>query len=685
MRSFLQKFVSISMLISMILVFPLAARKSHAVEFPGPAPGEARAKVIDGRCVLENGAIACVWTFNEGRLMPGRVTDKLADVTLEFDPSRSECFELHLASDGRLAASKMKLAGPPRIERIEAEPNASCLARRSPGVRIVADLVAPDGNLEVRWEAVLRDGSNYVRPKVILQAKREPVHVTKLEMIDLGLTGDPRGSVAGSVPGSPVVLEPFFFACEHANATSSVKPAEQGGGVQVLSGLARDAAVRPGEPTVQSAVIGAAPEGQLRRGFLYYVERQRAHPYRPVLHYNSWYDVSWAGHRMHEAECLAVIETFGRELTEKRGVRLQCFLWDDGWDDPKTLWRVDKENFPRGFKPLLEAARKYHSHLGVWMSPFGGYGETRKQRIEQGREKGFETVGEKFSMAGPNYFQRFLETSTYWIRENGTVHFKYDGIDAARVEETDAMFRLIAELRKIQPDLFVNLTTGTWPSVYYLWLGDSTWRGGADMGFVGPGSKRQQWINYRDAETYRGVVQRGPLYPLNSLMTQGVVHARLGYAAQLEMDPVEFRDEVRSFFASGTCTQELYITPQKLSARNWDDLAEAAHWSHRHADILVDTHWVGGDPAKGEIYGWAAWSPRGGVLALRNPSDRPGQITLDVAKAFELPPGAPRSYVLKSPWKEDAAQAPMTLDAGQEHTFPLKPFEVRVWDATPRR
>ena len=70
---------------------------------------------------------------------------------------------------------------------------------------------------------------------------------------------------------------------------------------------------------------------------------------------------------------------------------------------------------------------------------------------------------------------------------------------------------------------------------------------------------------------------------------------------------------------------------------------------------------------------------------LRNPSDKPGRITLEVARAFELPPGAPQSYALKSPWKEDAAAVVIAVDAGREHTFELKPFEVRVWDAVPKQ
>ena len=81
----------------------------------------------------------------DGRLRPERVTNKLTGATIEFDPAGSECFVLGLASDKRLAASEMKLVGEPRVERIEAEPGASCLARRSPGVKIVADFVSPDG------------------------------------------------------------------------------------------------------------------------------------------------------------------------------------------------------------------------------------------------------------------------------------------------------------------------------------------------------------------------------------------------------------------------------------------------------------------------------------------------------------------------------------------------------------
>ena len=92
---------------------------------------------------------------------------------------------------------------------------------------------------------------------------------------------------------------------------------------------------------------------------------------------------------------------------------------------------------------------------------------------------------------------------------------------------------------------------------------------------------------------------------------------------QLDQDPGnDFRNEIRSYFGTGTQLQEMYITPSLLTDANWDDLAEAAKWSRANADVLKDTHWIGGDPAWLEVYGWASWTPSKGVLVLRNPSDR---------------------------------------------------------------
>jgi len=365
-------------------------------------------------------------------------------------------------------------------------------------------------------------------------------------------------------------------------------------------------------------------------------------------------------------------------------------VFDDGWDDPKTLWQFHS-GFPQGFAPLADACKEYHTRLGVWLSPFGGYGEPKKQRIKLGREQGYELNATGFSLAGPKYYAAFKAACVAMIHKFGVNHFKFDGIatgmyasgGAQYVLDTEAMRRLMLELRQEDPNLYINLTTGSWPSPFWLRYADSLWRQGQDMGFSGKGPKQQQWITYRDQETYRNVVRKSPLYPLNSLMTQGVAYSRHGLAGDPTFNSAGFKDDVRAFFGSGTGLQELYIQPGKLTPDDWSVLAEAAKWSRAHAEVLVDTHWIGGDPGQSEVYGWASWTPRQGIITLRNPDDQPREFALEVATALELPSGAKTKYTLQSPWAEDASKSALTAEAGKPVSLTLKPFEVVTLMATP--
>src|SRR6202020_3440401 len=108
---------------------------------------------------------------------------------------------------------------------------------------------------------------------------------------------------------------------------------------------------------------------------------------------------------------------------------------------------------------------------------------------------------------------------------------------------------------------------------------------------------------------------------MSTLMLPGRSYAK--HAKHVDSDPEDdFKNEVHSYFGNGSQLQELYMSHALLSKENWDTLAEAANWSRRNAEVLRDTHWVGGDPGKLEVYGWAAWSPTKAILVLRNPSDK---------------------------------------------------------------
>ena len=120
-----------------------------------------------------------------------------------------------------------------------------------------------------------------------------------------------------------------------------------------------------------------------------------------------------------------------------------------------------------------------------------------------------------------------------------------------------------------------------------------------------------------------------------------------------------------------------------MTSQAWDDVADAARWAHANADVLVDSHWVGGDPLKLEIYGYAAWNPRKGTLMVRNPDNRVQTVALDAATIFELPAGVATAYALTSPYPDQRVQT-LKLAAGQPQNLSLQPFEVLVFDANPR-
>jgi hypothetical protein len=670
-----------------VLLAMFCGAAAFAVDYPGPPPGPAAARPAAARLgadrlVLENAALAISWRLSGDRLGGWELADRSSKGTAPA--SQEQAFWLSLADGRTISSAELRLTGKPTLEKLSPQPRAVCLADRSAGWKASATLASADGTLQVEWQVVLRDQANYLRQEVTLKAEGKEVSVERLTLLDAAL---PNAAVHGVVEGSPVVAGSLFAACEHPTASNRVE-----NGRTICSAAAYEP-LRADRSFQRSCVLGVAPPGQLRRAFLYYVERERPRPYQPFLHYNSWYDIAWGDRKMNGPQCVGVIELFGRELVERRKVVLDSLVFDDGWDDNRTLWRFHP-GFPQGFDPLAKAATKYQSAVGVWLSPWGGYGQAKAERMKYGKTQGFETNRNGFSLAGPSYYGRFRDVCAEMIEKYGINYFKFDGIaqgissPGAGKEfgpDVEALLRLLGDLRRLRPDVFINVTTGTWPSPYWLLFGDSTWRNGGDMGFAGPGSKRQQWLTYRDMITYQWIVRRGPLYPINSLMNQGICQAQLGSASQLGDDLKEWTDEVRSFFGTGTQTQELYVSPQLLTPAMWDVLAEGARWSRRNADVLADVHWVGGDPGRAEPYGFAAWSPRQGVLTLRNPGAAPATIAVDVGQVFELPPDVPRTYRLASPWKQPEAGAPVALQAGQPHVFNLAPFEVRVFDAIPVR
>ncbi len=653
---------------------------SHALVAAAPAPqanpSNVLAKQHGNTFILQNGSIDAQLSVASGRFQNLVITDRLHNTQIPVPTP----FSVALKSGASYTPSNLILRTRPEQRALAPHPNASRLADALPGKAIDAAFDTPDHSLHIAWSLVLLDGSSYTRQILTVTAHGQDAPIRRVQLIDIPLA---VAHVIGSVKGSPIIAGNLFLGFEDPLSQSSVTAG------RAVAWIDRDMPLRTGQSITYSSVIGVARAGQMRRDFLAYIERERAHPYRTFLHYNSWYDLGYFT-PYDSATAVDRVNAFGRELTQKRNVTLDSFLFDDGWDNHHSLWKFNS-GFPDGFTTVKEAAATYNAHPGVWMSPWGGYSKPKDERIAFGHAAGYEIVDNGYALSGPKYYAAFRNVCLDMIRRYSVNQFKFDGTGNVNSvfpgsqfdSDFAAAIHLIGELRVAKPDIFINLTTGTWPSPFWLRYADSIWRGGDDDNVAGVGSYRERWITYRDAMTFQKVVQHGPLYPLNSLMLHGLIYAR--DHKHLNADPGnDFRNEIRSYFGTGTQLQEMYITPSLLTPANWDDLAEAAKWSRANADVLKDSHWIGGDPAQLQVYGWASWSPHKGILVLRNPSDHAQSLTLRLQDAFELPSGAAQRYSARSPWKDDAGQPAISLDATQPHDFHLEPFQVLTIDVTPQ-
>ena len=623
--------------------------------------------------VLLNRALIFEFNTGGGALRPADFRDRWSQAKGGL---RGELFTLTLRDKQRIVASEFQIEGEVERRRVEGRPESARAAERQGGYAYTATLRHAATGLRATWRATLRDGANYVRTELRLECDAD-IDIAQVALLDLDLD---KAWTSGTTTGSPVVADDRFFGFEHPMAKTRID------GTHALQFVRRALPLRAHVPVDYSAVFGVAAPGQLRRGFMAYLENERATPFRTFLHYNSWYDIGYFT-PYSEQEAVNVIATFGRKLVKERGVTMDSFLFDDGWDDHRHLWQFN-EHFPHGFAPVREAAERIGAEPGVWLSPWGGYGPPRQERLAAAKVGGFEVDDQGLALSGPKYYALFHDATLGLLKTYGINQFKLDGtgspdkVTPGSAFDSDfaAAIALIADLRAVKPDLFVNLTTGTWPSPFWLRTADSIWRGGEDHEFAGVGSNRQRWITYRDADTYGGIVRLGPLYPLNSLMLHGIVYARS--ARGLNVDPQgDFTSEVRSYFASGTGLQEMYVSPDLLTEHDWDELAAAAKWARAHAGTLRDSHWIGGDPARLQVYGWASWSPGQAIVTLRNPSDQPQDFALDIGAALELPAQEARTWSATAAFEK--APAPVALTAGRAALVHLAPFQVLVWELSP--
>ncbi len=441
--------------------------------------------------------------------------------------------------------------------------------------------------------------------------------------------------------GQPVYGEDIFFGIEYPCAYNEITDP---GSLSCWYRIGQP--VAPTEKYIsETAVIGLSETGDTQHRFFEYITTLRPRVDRPFLLYNTWYDIrSFTPEKIRHT-----IDEFKKTLVKMYNLKLDAFVIDDGWDDTSALWQVDQSKFPGGFEEVADLLSEVSDGLGLWISPWGGYDRALKTRIKNGSGKGYETCGIHFCLGGDRYYKTFKEELIKYVSAGDLSFLKIDGFlslcnesDHAHLPGiysrpflTHRFIDLLKAIRKIKPDIFIDITVGTWLSPWWLQYADAVWMTGADYGHaedVPAISERDKAITFRDRTLYKDFVRDRIQFPLSNVMTHGIIKGRLNLLGGEQETLYNWQDNTIMYFSRGVMMWELYISPDVLSEAEWDFMARVIKWAGSHAAVFKNTRFIGGDPYGREVYGYVHETPEEVWVILRNPfiAPQPFEISLNI-------------------------------------------------------
>ncbi|HEV3401385.1 MAG TPA: hypothetical protein VG078_06145, partial [Acidimicrobiales bacterium] len=450
------------------------------------------------------------------------------------------------------------------------------------------------------------------------------------------------------------------------------------------------------------AVLGPAPTGRELEGFWDYLDRVRARPPRMVVLANNWYQLGWPG-LMSRRTVAAELDGFAAVSTE-HGLPLDAYClddnWEGGWRKDTGVWgRFDPTRF-RGGLPALQAAAGPVG-IGLWVSPFGGYGSRAATRVAWGRKLGFEIDpgidaagtpngwGERLCPAGRRYGAHLASALGGWTAA-GVRYWKLDGVQfdcqgpdhghaTGPGGRTDQMDRFAALLDQISDGgVAMAFTSGSNPSPWWLRHADFLWRGGLDDTAVElAGPRLVRFDTYIDdcLNDYRDTA-----LPVSALVTFSVVENGAVSYRERGQGLDDWERHCWWMVGRGTLHHDLYCAPDSLSGPEWAAAARALLWARERQHVLARSRMVGGNPVAGEVYGFVSRRGPEAVVALRNPAStaQTFRLTLSELAGPEVGDGP---VAVTTPWS-DAGPLPESLDPDEPLTVRLPPYRVLVLTAT---
>jgi len=546
----------------------------------------------------------------------------------------------------------------------------------------------------------------YVKRNIAVQDSSGRDHFLRWFWPRYGDVSGVASVVKGGGFGQPVAVlvkgGGAFFGLEYPACDDHLQKTEKGT-LHLRCGQESGERIRTTWLRSEWVVEGVTPNSSVKLWFFKYLDDVRVAPLRPYSLYNTWYDLrspeypNWsADNVMSEKTAMKMVDLLRRNMIQKNNIKLDAFVLDDGWDVYKSDWVMRKEQWPNGLEPLADELKKTNTSLGVWFGPTGGY-SFHNLRVGWMKEHGYEVVDNMMCVAGKNYSALLKKRVTDFVQNDGVGYYKWDGIQFSCSEPDHghpidvysrrAVLQTVAEMckavREKNPDIFLNITSGTWMSPWWVKYANTIWMQGADYGFadVPSISTRDASITYRDFVLYEDWKLKGLWFPIANLMTHGIIkgkHESVGTT----VEPLDkFTDDILLYVARGVSMYELYISPDILSDGEWTSISRSLAWARDRFPILMNTELVGGNPMKGEAYGYTHFQGNRGIIVARNPVIEASKLNVELAPSQGLDPKA-SSLVLERVYPTRWI-SPRLHKAGEAVTLPVDGFEMAVYELYP--
>ncbi len=458
------------------------------------------------------------------------------------------------------------------------------------------------------------------------------------------------------------------------------------------------------------SMLGITPEPYVKKWFYQYVKTIRVAPATPYIMYNSWYDLRSADYPkiqkdavMNEKNVMRIWNLVKKNFIEKNHININAFVLDDGWDIYESDWKLRTKQFPNGLRPIADTLKKSGTDLGMWFGPAGGYSFALK-RIHWMHDHGYEVTGNinvpgsaQLCLAGKNYSALFRKRTTDFVKNDHVGYFKWDGIQFScsepdhghpvGIHSRRAVMESVIDkcnaVRAINPNVYLNITSGTWLSPWWVQYANQIWMDAADYAFADVPSitRRDNAMTYRDYALWDDEHIRKSWFPVSNLMIHGIIKGRLENISKEGETLETFTNNAVLYFGRGISMWELYISPDILTNGEWNALSQSIKWAKDRYKILGTTFMVGGNPAVGNSYAFLHFLGDKGIISARNPKVEDDILTITLDAAYGIDENAtnlvveqiyPKRYIF-----------PQIYGAGSRLNIRLKGYETAIFEVHP--